>query len=273
MSLCGGGWIGKDVRVVVAALSRDGGGRDLDGMEMTMKVVKSALLAAAVGLVGMPAVADTSGRNASPVAAQPATPTAVSRMQAAMVLADLGRELKDPLQLVAAARALLAVGEGDPTGTAGGEGAVAAGGKPASGPATKPETATAASTAEGLLQEARRLARGNEAMLALIAASETGASRGSTKGPGTYRVRLQAQRYYDIAERFRGRELAEVLVRGDGDTDVDLHVYDQNGNLMCSSTAGSDREYCRWTPAWTGAFTIRVENLGSVYNDIRVTTN
>ena len=58
-----------------------------------------------------------------------------------------------------------------------------------------------------------------------------------------------------------------------GDTDVDLVVYDSNGNRICSSTRGGDREYCRWTPAWTGEFTVRVSNYGRVYNAVTMVTN
>ena len=57
-----------------------------------------------------------------------------------------------------------------------------------------------------------------------------------------------------------------VYVEGDGDTDLDLYIYDESGNLIDSDTDNTDRCYCEWTPRWRGKFTIKIKNLGSVYN-------
>ena len=64
----------------------------------------------------------------------------------------------------------------------------------------------------------------------------------------------------------RGGEEKLVMVIGDGDTDLDLYVYDENGNLIDSDTDSSDTMVCSWTPKWTGKFTIKIKNLGSVRN-------
>ena len=58
-----------------------------------------------------------------------------------------------------------------------------------------------------------------------------------------------------------------VRVCGDGDTDLDLFVYDENGNLIDSDDDSLDLCYCHVTPKWTGTFKIKVKNLGDVYND------
>ena len=68
-------------------------------------------------------------------------------------------------------------------------------------------------------------------------------------------------------------ELAEVLVSGDGDTDLDLYVYDSNGNLIAKDIDYSDDCYVRWIPAWTGRFIIRIVNRGPVYNRFVILTN
>ena len=72
---------------------------------------------------------------------------------------------------------------------------------------------------------------------------------------------------------FRGGSFAEVSLVGDGDTDLDLYVYDEYGNSVCSDSGWSDRAYCSWRPRWTGVFSIEVRNLGSVYNRYRFATN
>lgn len=68
------------------------------------------------------------------------------------------------------------------------------------------------------------------------------------------------------SERFYAGESVYIYVRGDGDTDLDLYVYDENGNLIDSDTDLGDTCLCTFTPKWTGRFTIKVKNLGSVYS-------
>jgi hypothetical protein len=65
---------------------------------------------------------------------------------------------------------------------------------------------------------------------------------------------------------FYGGELARVRVVGDGDTDLDVYVLDEYGNEIASDTDYTDNCEVIWQPRWTGRFTIRVVNLGSVYN-------
>ena len=67
-------------------------------------------------------------------------------------------------------------------------------------------------------------------------------------------------------QRFYAGESVWIRVRGDGDTDLDLYVYDENGNLIDSDTDTDDKCLCIFTPKWTGRFTIKVKNLGNVYN-------
>lgn len=65
---------------------------------------------------------------------------------------------------------------------------------------------------------------------------------------------------------FRGNEAATVIISGDGDTDLDLFVYDEFGNLVGSDTDGSDDCVVRFWPGWTRTYRIEVRNLGAVYN-------
>ena len=81
--------------------------------------------------------------------------------------------------------------------------------------------------------------------------------------PGTYKY------YY---ETFIGGLNANVDVIGDGDSDLDLFVYDQNGNVICSQTSSSYSESCSFSPRWTGPFKIVVKNNGSFYSLYKLNT-
>ena len=126
---------------------------------------------------------------------------------------------------------------------------------------------------ESLYALAEQYAGTNEALHAVIEVSKTSVPRGLRGGPRTTydTVLAQSSDVYNIT--FNEGELAEIAVVGDGDTDLDLHVYDQYGNRICSDTDPSDRNYCSWIPSWTGDFRITVENHGRVYNNYRLATN
>src|SRR5438445_10205145 len=53
---------------------------------------------------------------------------------------------------------------------------------------------------------------------------------------------------------FRAGEEAIVEVIGDGTSDLDLYVYDQNGNLIAKDDDSTDHCVVRFVPRWTGAF-------------------
>ena len=84
---------------------------------------------------------------------------------------------------------------------------------------------------------------------------------------------VESVKAYDIdqyQQRFIGNYDAGVWISGDGSTDLDLYIYDGNGNLVCRSEASGDDEYCVWKPIWTGSFTIRIKNRGSVWNQYTI---
>ena len=60
-----------------------------------------------------------------------------------------------------------------------------------------------------------------------------------------------------------------VVVRGDGDTDLDCYVYDRFGNLLDADTDGTDFCVMEFYNPSSGDLTIRIRNLGSVYNGTR----
>ena len=54
--------------------------------------------------------------------------------------------------------------------------------------------------------------------------------------------------------------LAEVVVVGDGDTDLDLYVYDPAGRLVGKDDDETDRCYVRFFPRTSGTYTIKIVN-------------
>ena len=59
---------------------------------------------------------------------------------------------------------------------------------------------------------------------------------------------------------------AEFAVIGDGNTDVDIEVFDAAGKLVTKDNGYTDLGLVRWRPASTQEYTIRVKNLGSEDN-------
>ena len=79
--------------------------------------------------------------------------------------------------------------------------------------------------------------------------------------------------YVELDVTFTGSELAEVVVVGDGESDIDLLILDSSGSVVCKSAREHDRESCRWTPDRADRFTVRVMNYGDVWNFVTVVTN
>lgn len=129
---------------------------------------------------------------------------------------------------------------------------------------------------ESVLADAKAFADGDPNLLALIDnidAEAKGAQRGNINGPSRDYSAVNGNSYMDYTASFVANELAEILVSGDGDTDLDLYVYDSNGNLIAKDIDYSDDCYVRWIPAWTGRYTIRIVNRGPVYNRFVILTN
>lgn len=204
---------------------------------------------------------------------------AVALLSQAAELVSYAREHESPLAMVTAAQMLQRVrtqqagdrlkqGEGGqvPDAPAGAEG-------------KKSETPSPSLDPKALLNEAKAWAKGNQALLAVIdaelAKGDQGGSGtlGSTIGAVYQPGRVNARSYVEWAVTMRGNELARVAVIGDGDTDLDLHVYDENGNLIGRDIDNTDRCLVQWTPKWTGRFRVRISNYGIVYNNYVLMSN
>jgi hypothetical protein len=200
-----------------------------------------------------------------PASSQPVSP-ALSAIQTANSLAKYGYSVFSASALIGAAEILVRNQtrslDASPTAEAAGAGGGAK--------TVKPEF-----TPLNLLADAKRYASMDSTMLAWADAVEKSiaTTRGSAGGPkqGVFSVNARGTDRFSIA--FTARSLAEVLVSGDGDTDLDLYVYDSNNNLIASSEDYSDDCYVSWVPAWTGTFIIKVVNRGGVYNRYAILTN
>jgi hypothetical protein len=88
---------------------------------------------------------------------------------------------------------------------------------------------------------------------------------------GTDRVPARMSHTYNM--RFWAGDYASIAVSGDGDTDLDLFVYDELGNLIASDIDGTDECVVTWMPAWTGNFRVEIHNLGYVSNVYSIASN
>ena len=124
-----------------------------------------------------------------------------------------------------------------------------------------------------MLAAAKEYSFNDELLLGLICKVEnklqSQTTRGITTSSGFYTDsdRVPAGDYIQYRAEFRGHEVAEIAVIGDGDTDLDLYVYDENNHLIVSDTDFGDDCYVSFTPKWTGTFRIKIKNLGNVYNE------
>jgi hypothetical protein len=124
-----------------------------------------------------------------------------------------------------------------------------------------------------ILTDAKVLAEGDTICLAMISKLENAKTRGAVGGPriGEYRVLANSIDSYIV--KFYANEPATVALSGDGDTDLDLYVFDENGNLIDKDVDYSDDCIVTWNPRWTGNFIIKVVNRGNVYNHYAIATN
>lgn len=126
-----------------------------------------------------------------------------------------------------------------------------------------------------ILTAAKKYADGDPKLIAAITELEKAnqVTRGRVGGPGEKFsfVYGNSNDTYDIS--FISGQLAEIGVRGDGDTDLDLYIYDSNGHLITYDSDYTDFCYVSWVPIWTGRYTIKIVNRGPIVNNYRLLTN
>jgi hypothetical protein len=129
-------------------------------------------------------------------------------------------------------------------------------------------------TVEAILKEAQTMSGNDPTIVAMAKDVAASATKGRSAGPGYNVVTIPGKSTdsYDLV-KFDGGDYAEVYTEGSGRSNLDLYIYDENGNLICSDTDSSDIAYCGWTPRWSGGFTIKVINRGTNSNKYALITN
>jgi hypothetical protein len=84
-------------------------------------------------------------------------------------------------------------------------------------------------------------------------------------------VRARSTNVYHMT--FVGREWEVLILSGDGGTDLDLYVYDENGNLVAKDDDYTDECVVRFIPRWTGDFTVKIVNRGGRANRYTLGSN
>lgn len=125
---------------------------------------------------------------------------------------------------------------------------------------------------EDMLARASEYAGDNAELAGMIADVEAEGARGDIQGPGCYQDAVLAG-YTDIWNITFTPGSNYIALSGDGDTDLDLYVYDRRGNLICQSLSYYDDEYCSWYQSRTRPIRVEVKNLGYVYNVYDLCTN
>lgn len=104
-----------------------------------------------------------------------------------------------------------------------------------------------------------------------LGAAVTGTVQASPVGGEMYHAdQVQARTSDWYAITFRRGEAATIVVSGDGDTDLDLLVYDEHGHAIAADVDDGDDCVVRFFPRKSGTFRVEVRNLGYVSNVYRM---
>ncbi len=127
--------------------------------------------------------------------------------------------------------------------------------------------------AKTMLATAKELAGEDEVLAGLIADAETEGTRGRIGGASSSLSRLPGGRTDTWEVPFYGQSYAELAVVGDGDSNLDVLVTDENGNTICYDVSWTDKVYCDFVPSWNGYFYVTVQNNGRKRNSYYLVTN
>jgi len=82
--------------------------------------------------------------------------------------------------------------------------------------------------------------------------------------------RLRGKHYQDTSVTLYAGTTYKIALDGDGSTDLDIFVYDDNGDRVAADMSSADDAVIHLAVYRTGTFRIRVKNLGRTANIYRV---
>jgi len=222
----------------------------------SLSVARLIVLAAAIIAAGTAVSTESPaprGPNADPAAkldaSQSPALSAVERLALSDRLAAYGDRNADPVALVQAAK----IRKGTDAGRAG-----------------------ARNSFESLLARAKSLAADSATIAALIADARAYRSRDLplvSAGVSALQ-KLIGRKAADRADLvFKGETPAVVYVQGPSSVELDLYVYDEYNNLVCSDEGAGGSAQCRWRPRWTGSFLVDVRNQNDQEVEYVLTAN
>jgi len=232
--------------------------------------MKKLLIVVLLCLLCLPLFAQVSTASAKPESEPFASP-AIESLQTAYTLAKYGYNVKSSSALICAAD-IIARTQTQVLSSKG---------------IAKDETADAVKkidkpeyTAVNLLVDGKKFAKMNKktkrTMLAWarsIKKTLKNRTRDTVSGPKYLYDKIGADGQITYTLAFEANKLAEILVCGDGDTNLDLYVYDQNNSLIVCDEGYTDDCYVRFVPKYTVNFNIVVKNRGQVYNKFELLVN
>lgn len=127
--------------------------------------------------------------------------------------------------------------------------------------------------AEQLLADAKILAAGDNTLIDLIDQVSEMEARGSVGGRTYDTDRVPGLGAIIYTVKFMENTYCEASCIGDGDTNLEIEVYNDKNELVTSGTSNDNRCYVSWRPSSTRKFKIKIINNGKVYNEMTFTHN
>ena len=132
-------------------------------------------------------------------------------------------------------------------------------------------------THAALLDEAETFAAGDRDLLDQISRerSPDKGVRASPFGAGPIVVvrRLRARETYSFTIEARRNEVLRVAAIGDGDTNIDLALRDQNGAVICADGSRDHYPVCTVSRPQAGPIRVEIVNRGEVWSRVQILTN
>lgn len=111
------------------------------------------------------------------------------------------------------------------------------------------------------------------AVLAAALCLSSVAVAGNTSGPATRFGNVAPRGSDNYSVTLRGGEEATILVKGDGQSDIDCYLEDENENVVARDIDKTDSCLLTMTPKWTGTFRVEVRNMGKVSSHYVIQTS